>query len=57
MYRAYVTRASDGELDNEPIINKVLALRQEKARLLGFNNHAELSMASKVRGVLLHELL
>lgn len=28
---------------------QVLALRQEKAELLGFNNFAEVSMASKVR--------
>jgi len=49
MYRAYVTRASSGDGDNTPIINKVLALRGEKAKLLGFENFAELSMASKVR--------
>jgi oligopeptidase A len=50
MYRAYITRASAGDIDNTPIIDKVLALRQEKAQLLGFKNYAELSMASKVRG-------
>ena len=48
MYRAYITRASAGDLDNSPIIEKVLALRQEKAELLGFKNYAELSMASKM---------
>lgn len=43
LYRAYLTRASSGELDNTPIINKTLELRQEKAELLGFKNHAEVS--------------
>jgi len=48
MYRAYISRASSGDIDNTPIIDKVLALRQEKSQLLGFKNYAELSMASKM---------
>lgn len=48
LYRAYLTRASTGELDNTPIINKILELRLEKAKLLGFGNHAEVSMAMKM---------
>ncbi|EFN52299.1 hypothetical protein CHLNCDRAFT_139059 [Chlorella variabilis] len=74
MYRASITRASSGDIDNTPIIEKasgeqragscgraaqqgsitrraavpVLALRQEKAELLGFPNFAEVSMASKM---------
>ncbi|GAX73721.1 hypothetical protein CEUSTIGMA_g1174.t1 [Chlamydomonas eustigma] len=48
MYRAYMTRASTGDVDNTPIISKILTLKQEKARLLGFKNFAELSMASKM---------
>lgn len=48
MYKAYVTRASSGEKDNAPIIEKVLTLRQEKASLLGFDTFAHLSMASKM---------
>ena len=51
MYRAYITRASEGETDNAPIIERVLALRAEKAKLLGYASFAELSMASKVRCV------
>lgn len=51
MYRAYVARASAGEGDNAPIIDKVLGLRQEKAKLLGYDTFADLSMASKVGGV------
>ena len=48
MYRANITRASSGDKDNSPIIEKVLSLKQEKARLLGYDNFAEVSMASKV---------
>ena len=48
MYRANITRASSGDSDNTPIIEKILALRQEKANLLGFENYAEVSMASKM---------
>ncbi|CAH9066807.1 unnamed protein product, partial [Cuscuta europaea] len=48
IYCAYRTRASSGELDNTPIIDQILKLRLEKAKLLGFNNYAEVSMASKM---------
>lgn len=48
MYRANITRASSGEKDNSPIIEKVLSLKKEKAHLLGYDNFAEVSMASKV---------
>jgi oligopeptidase A len=53
MYEAYVTRASDqgpnaGQFDNTALMNEMLTLRQEKASLLGFNNYAELSLATKM---------
>ncbi len=58
IYRAYVTRASaegkkaDGssasEWDNAPLIEEALALRHELAKLLGFNNFAEKSLAAKM---------
>ncbi|KAI3982216.1 hypothetical protein MKX01_019122 [Papaver californicum] len=48
VYRAYVTRASSGDLDNSPIIDQILKLRLEKAKLLGYNNYAEVSMAMKM---------
>ena len=48
LYRAFLTRASDGDIDNSPIIEQILALRGEKAALLGFENYAQLSMDSKV---------
>ena len=42
MYRANITRASSGQWDNRPIIREVLALRKEKAKLLGFAHFADL---------------
>ncbi len=48
LYRAYITRAASGELDNQPVINRILALRQEMANLLGYASYAELSLASKM---------
>lgn len=48
MYRAYLTRASVGDVDNTPIIEKILALKKEKAQLLGFENHADVSLATKM---------
>ncbi|QLE55833.1 M3 family metallopeptidase [Nostoc sp. TCL26-01] len=48
LYKAYITRASAGELDNKPLIERILALRQELADLLGFANFAELSLVSKM---------
>ncbi len=52
-YEAFATRASDqgphaGQWDNSENMEKILALRYEKARLLGFNNYAELSLATKM---------
>lgn len=48
MYRAFVTRASDGETDNGPVMDEILALRQEAAHLLGFANYGEFSLATKM---------
>jgi oligopeptidase A len=48
LYRAFITRASSGDLDNTPLINRILQLRQEECDLLGYANFAELSLASKM---------
>jgi oligopeptidase A len=48
VYRAFVTRASSGDLDNLPLIERILALRQEKAKLLDFQTFAALSLDSKM---------
>ncbi len=48
LYRAFVTRASSGEFDNGPLITRILQLRREKARLLGYRHFAEVSLARKM---------
>lgn len=42
VYLAYHTRATSGELDNRALIERILELRQQKARLLGFANFVDL---------------
>ncbi|XP_042497318.1 organellar oligopeptidase A, chloroplastic/mitochondrial-like [Macadamia integrifolia] len=51
VYCAYISLASSGDLDNTPIIDQILKLRLEKAKLLGYNNYAEVSMAMKMATV------
>ncbi|BAZ67212.1 MAG: M3 family metallopeptidase [Pelatocladus maniniholoensis HA4357-MV3] len=48
LYKAYVSRAAEGELDNNPIIERILKLRQELAELLDYKTYAEVSLASKM---------
>jgi oligopeptidase A len=48
LYRAFVTRASEGDLDNSPNIEKILELRHEMANLLGYDTYADLSLARKM---------
>ena len=50
-YQAFVTRASEfdeARYDNSPLMTKIMALRQELAALLGFENYAELSLTTKM---------
>lgn len=52
-YEAYNTKASDkgpfaGQYDNNPLMEEILALRHELAQMLGFNNYAERSIATKM---------
>jgi len=54
LYQAYVTRASDqadpefAALDNSALIQEILQLRLEEAQLLGYQNFAEVSVATKM---------
>ncbi|AMA64901.1 Oligopeptidase A [Candidatus Arsenophonus lipoptenae] len=53
MYYAYNTRASNtgpnaGKWDNGDIMEEILSLRYELSKLLGFNNFAEKSLATKM---------
>ena len=44
LYRAYVSRAPQ----NADLIDKILALKYEMSKLLGFENYAQLSLATKM---------
>ena len=57
LYRAYVTRASEFDehtnakgqsLNNANIMSEILQLREQKAKLLGFYNYAEVSLSTKM---------
>ena len=52
LYRGWVTRGSelgtDPKWDNSDNIERILALRHEAARLVGFDNYAEYSLATKM---------
>jgi len=48
LYRAFVSRAANGEFDNSPLIDRILELRKQKAELLGYSSYAELSLARKM---------
>lgn len=48
VYRAFITRASDGDFDNSRLIPRILKLRQEKAGLLGYKTYAALSLVRKM---------
>ncbi len=53
MYMAWSTRASDqgptaGTFDNTAIMRRILSLRAEEARLLGFESFAAVSLATKM---------
>ncbi|CAO3693377.1 unnamed protein product [Rhizopus stolonifer] len=48
IYRANITKASSGAVNNEPIINEILTLKKEKAALLGYETPADLSLSVKM---------
>ncbi len=47
-YRAYRDRGTSEGFDNRPILEEMLRLRQEEARLVGFDNYAALSIDAKM---------
>lgn len=54
LYKAYCTRASDqapaefSQFDNSAVMQEILALRLEEARLLGYKNFGEVSVVAKM---------
>src|SRR5262249_17397317 len=48
VYRAYSVRATAGEWDNRGLIVRILELRREKAKLLGFRDFADLVLEDRM---------
>lgn len=48
MYRAFRARGTHRDYDNRPLLKRMLLLRQELARLVGFDSYAELSIDAKM---------
>jgi oligopeptidase A len=53
LYEAYATRASDrgplaGKFDNTALMDEIIALRHEQARLLGHTSYADVSLATRM---------
>jgi peptidyl-dipeptidase Dcp len=50
VWRAYASRGSGPEADNAPLIRQMVALRAERARLLGYVHHADYVLARRMAG-------
>jgi oligopeptidase A len=48
VYHAYMVRSTEEGRDNRPLIARILELRGEKARLLGFADFADLVLAARM---------
>jgi len=48
LYRAFISRASSDKLDNGPLVTEILQLRKKASAMLGFENYAAESLASKM---------
>jgi oligopeptidase A len=48
VYRALVTRSASGVFDNRALVARILELRKEKARLLGYANFADLVIEDRM---------
>ena len=50
LYKAFVSRASEGDENNSQIIEEILILRTKQAKLLGYDSWADLSLSTKMAG-------
>lgn len=59
LYEAFVNRATEEKYDNRPIMRRILELRLEKARLLGYRDFADLVLEDRMAhaGERAHEFL
>ena len=46
--KAWLSFASSGEFDNRKNVLEILKLKRQKAKILGYNNYAELSLVNKM---------
>jgi len=48
LYKASISKASNGKYDNKNIIKKIIKLHQELAKLLGYDNYVDVSLSQKM---------
>lgn len=48
LWFAYASRAFNDKFDNQKVIKRILELRQERAHLLGYKNHAEFILEKRM---------
>ncbi len=48
LYKAQVSKASSGSVNNQPLIEEILLLRTQQAHSLGYANWADLSLSNKM---------
>ncbi|SDL11212.1 peptidyl-dipeptidase Dcp [Catalinimonas alkaloidigena] len=48
LFRAYASRSFGGENDNQEVIKELVALRQERAQLLGYASHADFVLEERM---------
>jgi oligopeptidase A len=48
VYEAFINRATEEKYDNRPILRRILELRREKARLLGYRDFADLVLEDRM---------
>jgi oligopeptidase A len=48
VYEAFINRATEEKYDNRPLLRGILALRREKARLLGYRDFADLVLEDRM---------
>lgn len=48
MWRAFTTRCDGGPHDNRAVVDRMLALRHERAALLGYANHADYALTDSM---------
>ncbi len=48
-YRAYISRATSGSTDNQPIVERIFAVRRAEAQLLNYSSYTDYALADRVR--------